>query len=376
MKKTAPATQGKPAGKDKKKLTPAEQAKLEEELKARQQKRAEEDKKYGIRYLIDGMPSLLTLDFLESAWNSERPREFVYDYFTHQLERTGLLYQIKPEEQKMYSNQVLLDLIFLKKELNVEGEKLLLLSNLLFTNFTNKDSRFEIELPQVRESVPETEEEEEALIQEEQKFRAKLPPLEDFEEPDDYRSQLDCTNQIKEKSYESDLVTFKQKLGSLMKKYPHYFMERSEITSLVNHAMSNYFANFNLYKCITLFKKSEENISMQISIDEPTIVLPLTQAEQIGRLDEEGHKDQHDPSEDQEEKKKREEAAAQAAELQRIEEEQKKKMEEWMGLDDRTIAMIQERLAKTKEYMVKRIESKKEEYTEKLAAAKIAPKKK
>lgn len=364
------------ADKTKKKLTPAEQAKLDEEMALRALKRAEENKKYGIKMALDDLPLILTEDFLKNAWESGKPRDFVYDYLTHQFDRIGILYEIKPEEQRMYANQILLDLIFIKKDLkcNVD-EKLTIMSNLLFANFTNKDTRFSVDYPPIKDGAFENEEEEELWMQHELNRKAKIPELEDSVEPDDYRSALKLADRVENKTYAGDLSDFKQRLGKIMKKYSNIFNEKDEITHLVNHAMNSYFSNFNLFKYITIYDRSEENISMQVSIDEPTPTTPLAEAVQIGKLDDDKHLDGDKTKSDEALRREQEEAMAEEARRQE-EEKERKKQEEWMGLDDKTIALIQDRLAKTKEYMIKRIEGKKEEYNEKLVAAKVQIKKK
>ena len=86
----------------------------------------------------------------------------------------------------MYSNQILLDLIFLKNTLKIENEKLLLLSNILFSNFTNKDTRFKLECLSIREIPFQNEVEEEIWTNQEQSRKSKLPITEDHEEPEDY----------------------------------------------------------------------------------------------------------------------------------------------------------------------------------------------
>ena len=376
MKKSGNIAQPKGAAdKTKKKLTPAEQAKLEEELALRALKMAEDNKKYGIKIAIEELPLILTADFLDHAWSNDNPREYVYDYLTHQFEKVGILYQIKPEEQRMYANQILLDLIFVKKDLQIDGDKQVLLINLLFSNFTNKDRRFSIEYPPIREAPFENEEEEEQWVNQENNRKAKCPELEDSVEPDDYRSALRPADKVEDKNYTGDLADFKLKLGKLMKKYPPFFGDKDEITRFVTHAMNSYFANFNLFRYISVFDRSEENISMQVSVDEPTVVAPLVDAVQIGKLDDAKHLDSDIAKSEEAIKREQEEAMAEEARRQE-EEQERKKQEEWMGLDDKTIAVIQERLAKTKDYMLKRIEGKKEEYAEKLAAAKVQIKKK
>lgn len=377
MKKSGNVAPAKGApDKPKKKLTPAEQAKLDEELALRAMKRAEENKKFGIKMALDDFPLILTEDFLKQAWESPKPREYVYDYLTHQFDRLGILYLTKPEEQRMYANQILMDLIFIKQDFGSEtAEKHCLLSNLLFANFTNKDLRFQIEYPQIRDTPFENEEEEEAWLNQEQARRSKLPELEDSVEPDDYRSALDVTSYIADKSYGSDLSDFKVRLGRVMKQYPHHFIKKEEIPVFVNHAMSSYFANHNLFRYTSYFTRSEENISLQVAVDEPTTVLPLTAAVQTGKLEAEDD-DAAAKDNREEDARKAMEQEIEDAEKRAKEEEERKKLEEWMGLDDKTIAIIQDRIAKTKEYMVKRIESKKEEYNEKLTAAKVQIKKK
>ena len=115
---------------------------------------------------------------------------------------------------------------------------------------------------------------------------------------------------------------------------------------------------------------------MQVSIDAPTAITPLVEAVQIGREEDNTHtEDANKGKSEEDERKEQEDALAEEGRRQE-EDEHRKKQEEWMGLDDKTIALIQDRLAKTKEYMLKRIEGKKEEYTEKLSAAKIQIKKK
>lgn len=373
MKKPGNPAQAKPTDKAKKKLTPAEQAKLDEEMALRALKRSEENKKYGIRMAMDDFPLLLTGDFLNNAWESERPKDFVYEYLTYQFDRLGILYNIKPQEQKMYSNQILLDLIFVKKDLKAEGEKQTLLSNLLFANFTNKDTRYSIEYPPIRDTPFENEDAEEAWMLQEQERKSKLPEMEDHMEPDDYRSSLRITDCVEQKTYAGDLADFKQRLGRLIKAFPQMFIDKNEVAALVNHAMNSYFANFNLFRYITMFDRTEENITMQVSVDEPTVVAPLSDAVQTGKLEEAADADKAMT----EEMIRREQEAALAEEARRQEEElERKKQEEWMGLDDKTIALIQERINRTKEYMLKKIESKKEEYNEKLTAAKVPIKKK
>ena len=63
------------------------------------------------------IPLFLTNNFLENAWIADKPRDYVYNYLSHQFDRLRILYEFMIEEQKMYSNQILLDLIFLKNTL-------------------------------------------------------------------------------------------------------------------------------------------------------------------------------------------------------------------------------------------------------------------
>jgi len=374
-KKPAAATAGKPgapAGKDKKKLTPAEQAKLDEEIKARQAKRAEEDKKYGIKMGVEGLPLLLTSDFLQAVWESENPRETAVQYLNKQLERLHLLLKIKPEEVKMMANQILMDLIFLRKNLDCPPDKVYLLNNLMFHNFINNDKRFEIEFPLVRETPldPEQEEEEQAK---EAAAAAKhaLPELEDGEELDDLRAKVNPSETLKAKSYESDLADFKTLLSKLVKKYPGMFSNKPEIAQIVTHVMNSYFANYHLFHYTAIYTPSEEQLTMQVAVDEPTPIAPLAEATMVAKEATEGEHHEHSQTPENADKNQQK-----SPEELEAEEKERKRQEEWMGLDDRTIAIIQERLEKTREYMIKKIDSKKDEYNEKLTANKVVLKKK
>ena len=61
--------------------------------------------------------------------------------------------------------------------------------------------------------------------------------------------------------------------------------------------------------------------------------------------------------------------------LEREREQAQKEYEEWMGLDDETIALIKQKLAETKNYMMENIEQKKVEFEEKAANSKVFKKK-
>lgn len=71
-------------------------------------------------------------------------------------------------------------------------------------------------------------------------------------------------------------------------------------------------------------------------------------------------------------------------EKERVEEEirlereaaQRAEEERWAGLDEKTIQMIKDRISETREFMEKELESKKEEYAEKIENAKTTKGKK
>lgn len=70
------------------------------------------------------------------------------------------------------------------------------------------------------------------------------------------------------------------------------------------------------------------------------------------------------------------EEQAQEDALDKEREEAQREYEEWMGLDDETIALIKAKLAETKNYMMENIDKKKEEFEEKAANSKVFKKKK
>lgn len=380
------AAKADPKKKDKKKLTPAEQAKLEEEAKARLALRIEEQKKFGITMEAEGLPFLLSQSFLEEAWCSENPKETAQKYLNEQFRRLKIFHKIKPSEVRLFANQILFDMIFLKKDLGMSFDKIYPLANLLFKNFINKDERFNIDYPIVKEIDPAAHHLEE---EEEEPTETVTDPLstivlDDGEEIDDYRAKLDPSESLANKSYDSDLVEFKLSLAKIIKKRGETLANKEQITKLVSYAMSSYFGNWHLFRFTSAHQPTEELVTLQISIDEPTLVAPLEQALMVAKGQDSSEDETKqgelieeavDPEGDQPsapEAAEDPEALAQSELLQA----QARKREEWLGLDEKTIAIIEERLEKTRKYMLEKIESKKEEYTEKLTASKISLKKK
>lgn len=377
MKKQPAAGATKPADKNKKKLTPAEQVKLDEELRIKALKKAEEDKMYGIRLGAEGLPFLLTQHFLQKVWESDNPKQEANEYLTKQLERIQILHKTRPCEIKAISNQIIYDLIFLKKDLEASWGKIYVLSNLLFHNFINNDKRFEVSLPLVKEKEPNASEEPQQPIEEEEEKAPENPllslPLEEGEELEDFRDKQNTEEFLAGKSYESDLFDFKSNLAKLAKKYPDLFTSKSEIASLVSHSMISFFANYNLFRYHSILRPTEETIYLQATVDVPTVLPPLKEAEMIAREEE---PKVEEPRTDEDEVSRKEQEEKENKEKERLEEERRAKEAEWLGLDDRTIQIIQERLEKTRDQMIKKIEAKKDEYNEKLAANKITLKKK
>ena len=88
-------------------------------------------------------------------------------------------------------------------------------------------------------------------------------------------------------------------------------------------------------------------------MDEPYVVPPLEEANYIGIiLTEEEIAAQRE--QDMQKLLDEERAAEEAAQKER--EEAQKEYEEWMGLDDETIALIKQKLKETKNYMMENID--------------------
>lgn len=343
-------------------------------MRAKALKRAEEEKHYGIRFGVEGVPFLLSQHFLETVWNSEQPKEDTYAYLSKQFERLGVLHKLRPCEVRTFANQIIYDLIFVRQKLEPSAAKCYWLCNILFMNFINKDRRFALEFPVVREKDPNLAEEPPQEEEEEKQPDNPLAsiPLEDGEELDDYRDKLEVQEALAEKSYEGDLAAFKANLAKVAKKYSSQMSSKAEIAAIVTHAMNSYFDNYNLIRYNAIFRPSEETLYLQVSVDEPTVLPPLADAVMTGR--EEVPIEEVNPEEELRAKKEQEEREKKLRDAQ--EELERKKQEEWLGLDDRTIQLIQERLEKTRIEMIKKLETKKEEYNEKLLANKIQLKKK
>lgn len=333
---------------------------MEEEQKARRERRQQQDKKYGIQAYVEGYPMLLTEDFVSSVWTSAQPREAAFEYLYNQLERLKVVNKVKDDELRMYANQILFDLIHLKKDLEFTESKCYLALNLLFYNFINNDSRFNIEYPYVKVQTSEEEEEE-----------AEEQPAKLEDEID--RSEIQVLDALDGKTYESDLKDFKEYLSKMAKKNPSIFTKQ-DLVALVNHALTSFFNNYNLFRYNSLYEQTEEEIRMQVTIDQPTVVAPLAEAQMIGKKSEEGEANESQHLIEEERRKEEALALRKAQEAER--EAERIRQEEWLGLDDKTIKMIQERLEKTREYMLKKIEDKKEEYNEKLTNSKVNLKKK
>lgn len=362
--------------KDKKKMTPAELAKLEEEIKARREKRLEEEKKFGILPCVEGLPLLLTQDCLERAWAHSNPKEYLSTFLQHQFDRLGVGMKVKPEEKKMFVTQLLADLIYLKSSLECPPEKLTILSNLLFRNMLNGDVRFEGDIPYVKEKPADASPDAEEELEDTPAINpVEQIELEEGEDYDDVRARTDVSAFLASKSYESDISNFKLLLGKVAKKFPVMFSDKQELAHLVQHGISSYFSRYSLYRCISLFSQTEEPQQQTISIDEPTPVSGLSQATMVAR---EGEKTLPTLQKDTQENFFPGSELDQARRKEREEKEERERVlrEEWMGLDERTVKVIQERLEKTREAMIKKIEAKKEEYLEKVAASKAPAAKK
>ena len=61
------------------------------------------------------------------------------------------------------------------------------------------------------------------------------------------------------------------------------FVSKPEIASIVTHVMNSYFANYNLYRCTSCFQPGEEFIPIQVTIDEPSPIEPLSEAVMVAR---------------------------------------------------------------------------------------------
>ena len=380
---------------DKKKNTKELEAeKLEQERLEREKKQEEDDKKFGIKELIKDKdyPMLLTQYYVETAWSHDSPRQFTKEYFMEALKRLKLDKLVSDDELELYSNFTLQNLIYGKSTLNLCWGKITVLVNLLFGIMINNDKRFQIEYPFIgrkkeEEEVDEVKEEVKGAVKKGAKVtkvvkdakkgkkeeEVLMEPQEEQEEDEEFsRSDILVGDNLAAKTQESDLLEFKQRLRELMGADITLF-EKGQIANIVEHAVDSYFNNFELFNLFQTTEQKEEELFIQVNIDEPYIVPPLESASYAGKI--------VTPEEQEQERQKREQDQIEEyrrAEQQRVEneEEARKHYEEWMGLDDATIKMIQEKLHDTKNYMMKRIEEKRVEYEEKLSNVKGGKKKK
>lgn len=188
--------------------------------------------------------------------------------------------------------------------------------NLMFGIMIHNDKRFQIEYPflgrqkeeeeveEVKEEVKAGKKGAKAVKGGKDKKKAKKEeevapePQEEEEEDEEFsRSDIVVGDNLETKTQEGDLQEFKQRLRDLVTIDVDLF-EKSQVASIVQHAIESYFNNFELFNLFQTSEQKEEELFIQVNVDEPYVVPPLESANYAGKI--------VTPEEEEEERLKRE----------------------------------------------------------------------
>lgn len=128
--------------------------------------------------------------------------------------------------------------------------------------------------------------------------------------------------------------------------------KKEEIMKIIEHVFKGYFEKYELFNYTITYEQAEDDVFLKATIDTPQFVPVLEDAHFQGKIVQESEKLQHEEEirlarsqkEQLEESIKLEEEARRMAEYER-----------WAGLDEKTIQVIEDRLAETREFMEKEI---------------------
>ena len=116
-----------------------------------------------------------------------------------------------------------------------------------------------------------------------------------------------------------------------------------------------------------MYEQESEDVFVKVNVDTPTTLPPLEDAKFLGKIVTE----EEQIAMDQERRRLQEEEELEERRRQEEEEERRQAYEEeWMGLDEQTIQLINSKLKQTRAEMMTRLEEKNEEYKQKVATLK------
>lgn len=334
----------------------------------------EENKKYGITQILPGLELMISEYMIENLWDHNDPFHHMKECMYYQLQRLEINDKFKLIEQDTIANQMVYSMIFSKNDANMDNCKTAIVCNLIWSLFRNNDERYQnVKIPLWSESMLEGIEEMENLdewIQEKtpSKWRIQMPSANDLFSDD---VEVDVRACRANKSKDTDMAKFKsfiKEITSMAGSVPDTVkFTKDEVMRLVQHVFKSYFEKYDLFNYSITYKQAEEEIFVKTVVDSPQFVAPLGDSNFLGKIIQE------------EERLKLEEEMRQAnLEKDKVEEEirlereaaQRAEDERWAGLDDKTIQMIKDKISETRDFMEKELDTKKEEYAEKIENAK------
>lgn len=361
----------KKTGKDAKEV---EAQQKEEERKVLQNKLREENQKFGITQIFPGLETLISSYMIENVWDHDDPVFHMKECMYYQLERLRINDKFKMVEQETIANQMVYSMIFAKNDASMDSFKTAIVCNLIWSLFKNDDTRYQnLEIPFWSETmlakIDEIENLEEWIEEKTPKrFRVMMPNPDDVlaDEGDD----IDIPGSRANKTKDGDMSKFKsfiKELTSNSNLPDTVSFKKEEIMKIIEHVFKNYFEKYELFSYSVSYDRAEEDIFMKITIDTPQYVPSLSDSNFLGKI-----------IQDDERQRMEEEMRLARIEKEQIEEEiriqreakQRAEDERWAGLDEKTIQMIKDRVSETREFMEKELETKKEEFAEKIENAK------
>lgn len=373
-----------------KKLTKQEQAELEkqaeEQARLDEIKRREEIDRYGIIQMKNGVLRVFTETAVKEAWNAANPQEYMTKHFEKQLGIMELAGKVPQKEFKMLVDYSLYNLVHVIKTLKLEFKEAAIVLSLLFEVYRMENPVFlsEFQAPEEGKEyeIPAkepTEEEVAAQAAADKKKKTQGKPAgkpgvkgaaaakeaEEEQKPETVKPAVVLPNwDIRNKTRESDLQFFQNHL----KRVCEYYFEKNEpflkewqVRELFIYMRDTYLQHLPLIRAFIQREKRLEDYNVVVNVDLPGETESLDSAVQTGKKKTIEEEVLEAMKEKEEEIKKMSKAKEQEKETT----ETRKANDEFLGLDEATVAMIREKLAETEGTILNQLEERQRRLDEK-----------
>lgn len=224
---------------------------LEEQRRQEELKRKEEEKLTEVITLPTGLRLILNAHCVEHAWTHPKPKEYFSEYMTKFFKKEGILENFESIEIAILSEFHLYNLIFAIEDLKLDKMKTCVFMNIMFHLIINENRYYK------------------------EKVDQKI------------QKEADREGIFKNKTEAADLKEYERLIMNHCVENPprqQKYFELNEVRKITEYVRKEYFMHYKLYKYVLCNKQKNEEIKIQVYVDHPTEVQPLSQALFMGKI--------------------------------------------------------------------------------------------